>query len=170
MHLITGANPNRIASKGKTSLGEAAYIGNIEIVKLLINASEIRSCITQARRQVKCHKRKLKHNEQQDGTVVKCKTLNDRTLNDFHFEKYETIRAKEYSSKADKNQGYFVFVHSEASSSDKSNLGSLKSQVTPPLTPSPQADLEWDEDIGNVAPSTSEDEIWSTIYKSVIRC
>uniref|UniRef100_A0A2A4K1M0 SOCS box domain-containing protein n=1 Tax=Heliothis virescens TaxID=7102 RepID=A0A2A4K1M0_HELVI len=169
--LSKGANPNKTASQGKTSLGEAANIGSIDIVKLLINASEAKRHApvsytgSSKKRLVKCHKRKLRHNGQHDETVVKCKNLNDRTFKDFHFGQYEAVGVNETSSKADANQGYFVFIHSEGSSSDESKM-SVKSPITSsPLTPSPQADLEWDEDIGNVAPTTSEDETWSSMYK-----
>ncbi|KAJ8729440.1 hypothetical protein PYW08_001021 [Mythimna loreyi] len=170
--LSRGANPNKTASQGKTSLGEAAFNGNIDIVKLLINASEAKPHIpvsyagSPKKRLVKCHKRKLRNHGQHDETVVKCKSLNDRTFKDFHFAQYETVGVKDDPSKSDTNQGYFVFIHSEGSSSDESKMGSLKSPITSSsLTPSPQADLEWDEDIGNVAPTTSEDETWSSMYK-----
>lgn len=78
----------------------------------------------------------MKH-DQNDESNVKSKTYNDRSFS--------------------KNQGYFVFIHGEGSSN--------KSPISPvTLVPSPQ-DLEWDEEIGNVAPTTSEDETWTSMYK-----
>lgn len=116
------------------------------------------------KRQVKSHKRKLRHDSQQNETVVKCKNLSDRMFKDYYAENI----ASTTEEGMDKNQGYFVFIHSEGSSSDEGKLPGLKSPLSPPsLTMSPQADLEWDEEIGNVAPTTSEDETWSSMYKLV---
>ncbi|CAH0700619.1 unnamed protein product [Spodoptera exigua] len=166
--LSKGANPNTITVQGKTSLGEAANNGNIDIVKLLIKASDSKQKVpvpyvgSPKKRQMKCHKRKLRHHGPQDETVVKCKSMNDRNFKDLNFGQETKVKG---SQKTETNQGYFVFTHSDGSSSDESKIGSLKSPMTPsPLTPSPQ-DLEWDEDIGNVAPTTSEDESWTSMYK-----
>lgn len=165
--IIAGANPNRTCKCGKTCLGEAAKIGNITLVKLLIEYSKTSSAskVTSTRkRQVKSHKRKLKHDSQQTETVVKCKNLSGRMFKDYYAESI----ASTTKESMDKNQGYFVFIHSEGSSSDEGKLPGLKSPLSPPsLTMSPQADLEWDEEIGNVAPTTSEDETWSSMYKLV---
>ncbi|XP_049869319.1 ankyrin-3 [Pectinophora gossypiella] len=168
--LSQGANPNKTTSHGKTCLGEAANMGNIGIVKLLVDASKssnnhkIAPHSPQRKRHVKSHKRKIVHEEANDETVVKCKTLSDRNFMDYHVGR-ENFGPTTANSK-DKNQGYFVFIHSEGSSSDEGRVPGLKSPLSPPsLTPSPQADLEWDEEIGNVAPTTSEDETWSSMYK-----
>lgn len=116
------------------------------------------------KRQVKSHKRKLKIDSQQNETVVKCKNLSDRMFKDYYAESIASTTAETM----EKNQGYFVFIHSEGSSSDEGKLPALKSPLSlPSLTMSPQADLEWDEEIGNVAPTTSEDETWSSMYKLV---
>lgn len=156
-----GANPNKTTSHGKTCLGEAASLGNVETLKLLITASKSLSmqnktpCINTRKRSTKCHKRKLKHDEQNGDIVVKYKNFNEKKLKD--------------CSNPVKNQGHFVFIHNDGSSSDESRFASLMSPVSPSsLTSSPQADLEWDEDIGNVAPSTSEDETWTALYKFVL--
>lgn len=166
--LSKGANPNTITVQGKTSLGEAANNGNIDIVKVLLKASDSKRHVpvpyvgSPKKRQVKCHKRKLRHHGPHDETVVKCKSMNDRNFKDLNFGQETKVKG---GQKSETNQGYFVFTHSDGSSSDESKIGSLKSPLTPsPLTPSPQ-DLEWDEDIGNVAPTTSEDESWTSMYK-----
>lgn len=112
----------------------------------------------------KRHKRKLK-NGINDETVVKCKNLSERTFKDYYVGQCN-LGAVQENARAERNQGYFVFIHSEGSSSDESRISSLKSPLSPTtLTPSPQADLEWDEEIGNVAPMTSEDETWTSMYK-----
>ncbi|XP_075992285.1 uncharacterized protein LOC142987424 [Anticarsia gemmatalis] len=168
--LLKGANPNEIVSQGKTCLGEAANIGNVDVFKLLINTSQISPSsnkvptgsfnISTRKRQLKCHKRKLKYTGQHEETVVKCKNSNDRNL------KFYNYAPLDQDVNADKNQGYFVLIHSEGSSSDESKINNLRSPLSPSsLTPSPQADLEWDEDIVNVAPTTSEDETWCSMYK-----
>lgn len=163
---VSGANPNKTVSNGMTCLGEASHMGNIEISKLLITASKncnstfkTTSISCSRKRSVKCQKRKLNKLDVQSGeSSVKCKNLNDR----LYKEQPECMRP-------DRNQGYFVFIHSEVSSSDENRIASLKSPLSPTsLTPSPQADLEWDEEIGNVAPTTSEDETWSSMYKFVL--
>lgn len=116
------------------------------------------------KRQVKSHKRKLRHDGLQNETVVKCKSLSDRMFKDY----YADSIASTADDSNEKNQGYFVFIHSEGSSSDEGRIPGLKSPLSPPsLLTSPQADLEWDEEIGNVAPTTSEDETWSSMYKLV---
>ncbi|CAH2243530.1 jg9411 [Pararge aegeria aegeria] len=74
----------------------------------------------------------------------------------------------------EKNQGYFVFIHSDGSSSDEGKIGGSKSPTSPSsLASTPQADLEWDEEIVSVAPSTKEDEKWTTMYKwyaAILEC
>lgn len=142
-------------------------MGNVDLIKLFLyfaseTESEKSQSVSPKHKHVKCCKRKLRCNAQQDESVVKCKTSKDRNFKDY--DSFKKCEAK--TSKGDKNQGYFVFTHSEGSSSDDSKTSSLKSPVlSASLTPSPQADLEWDEDIVNVAPTTSEDEAWSTTYK-----
>ncbi|CAB3249985.1 unnamed protein product [Arctia plantaginis] len=171
--LSKGANPNKTVKQGKTCLGEAASMGNVDILKILLSVNQTSSTqkvspynVTTRKRHIKCHKRKLKHYGRHEETVVKCKNHNDRTLKDYKFGHYDMMEIIDNNGKTDKNQGYFVFIHSEGSSSDESKIGSLKSPLSPTLlTPSPQADLEWDEEIGNVAPTTSEDETWSSMYK-----
>ncbi|XP_026738480.1 serine/threonine-protein phosphatase 6 regulatory ankyrin repeat subunit B-like isoform X2 [Trichoplusia ni] len=165
--LARGANPHKVIHKTITPFGEAARLGNVDLVKLFIyygseTGSENSRSMSPRHKHVKCCKRKLRHSVQQDESVAKCKALKDRNYKDY--DSFETCEAK--TSRSDKNQGYFIFTHSEGSSSDESKTSSLKSPVTSSsLTPSPQADLEWDEDIVNVAPTTSEDETWSTMYK-----
>ncbi|KAJ2953624.1 hypothetical protein O0L34_g1228 [Tuta absoluta] len=170
--LNQGANPNKTASHGKTCLGEAAKMGSISIVKLLIDASKSSginkgSQSINRKRHVKTHKRKIRHEVQHDETIVKC-----RTFKDYHVGR-ENINTT-VDETQDKNQGYFVFIHSEGSSSDEGRIPGIRSALsTPSLTPSPQADLEWDEEIGNVAPTTSEDETWSSMYKwyaAILEC
>lgn len=164
--LIAGANPNKTCKCGKTCLGEAAKIGNITIVTMLVEyskTSNVSKVASTRKRQVKSHKRKLRHDGQQNETVIKCKNLNDRMFKDY----YAASIASTAEDSKDKNQGYFVFIHSEGSSSDEGRLPCLKSPLSPPLTTSPLADLEWDEEIGDVAPTTSEDEKWSSMYKLV---
>ncbi|XP_072936576.1 uncharacterized protein [Epargyreus clarus] len=170
--LLKGANPNKITRLGKTSLGEAAKLGNTDIVKLLIDASKtdkysykmVSTQNIQKKRQIKSQKRKLKSSAQNDEMVVKCKNLNDRTMKTSKGPVESTDSADDIQK--DRNQGYFVIIHSDGSSSDESKINSLKSPLSPPsLVTSPQADLEWDEDIGNFAPTTSEDETWSSMYR-----
>lgn len=168
---LTGANPNRNTSHGKTCLGEAANIGNISILKLLIDSINNTTCMkvlpnisSTRKRHVRC-KRKLKHDSKHGETVVKCKSFTDRGVKS-SVEPTEDVLRQEAVTKIEKNQGYFVFIHSDGSSSDESRVPSSKSPLSPQaLTPSPQGDLEWDEDIGNVAPTTSEDETWSSMYE-----
>ncbi|XP_068620849.1 ankyrin repeat domain-containing protein 50 [Battus philenor] len=170
-HLITqGANPNKVTRHGKTCLGAAAKLGSINSVKLLIDATVTNKAESQnnvpKRRNVKCYKRKLKSNSQYSETKIKYREC--------HLECCENIDSEiAESSNFDNNQGYYVFIHSDGSSSDESRVN-LRSPVTPPSMPiSPQIDLEWDEDIVNVAPTTSEDETWSSMYKwyaAILEC
>ncbi|KPI93808.1 Ankyrin-2 [Papilio xuthus] len=179
IHLIArGANPNKVTRHGKTCLGESAKLGSISIVKLLIDATLVNKTTSQEsiskKRNIKCHKRKLKSTSQYSETIVKYKNYNDRTYRECQVEKSVEIDSENQEcSKFDKNRGYFVFIHSDGSSSDESRI-SLRSPVTPPALPlSPQIDLEWDEDIGNVAPTTTEDETWSSMYKwyaAILEC
>ncbi|CAG5022018.1 unnamed protein product [Parnassius apollo] len=179
VHLITqGANPNKVTRHGKTCLGEAAKLGSINVVKLLIDATLANKDLSQdnaKERNVKTHKRKYKNNGQNCETVIKCKNLNDRTLRERHLNHSGSIDSSvQGCSSLDNNQGYYVFIHSDGSSSDESRISSLRSPVTPPsLVTSPQIDLEWDEEIGSVAPMTSEDETWSSMYKwyaAILEC
>lgn len=170
--LLKGANPNKTVRQGKTCLGEAANMGNINILKVLLNASQtsstskVSSLNVTRKRQIKCQKRKLKHQIYQEETVIKCKNLNDRPYKNYNLGQYDTVGIKDNNAKMDKNQGYFVFIHNEGSSSDESKSGGLKSPLSSSsLTPSPQDELEWDEEIGAVAPTTTEDETWSSMYK-----
>lgn len=154
-------------------MGEAANIGNMSITNQLIDACKSNYLqnknATQTyskKRHVKLHKRKLRGSTQHDETVIKYKNLNDRTFRSSPMS--ESSSVLQDSQKSDKNQGYFVFIHSEGSSSDESKMCSLKSPVSPSsLVSSPQAELEWDEETANVAPTTSEDETWSSMYKYV---
>ncbi|CAG9784426.1 unnamed protein product [Diatraea saccharalis] len=176
-HLISkGANPNKTASYGKTCLGEAANIGNAGIVKLLIEATtsetnttttSSNSTILTRKRHLKSHKRKFKHDWQSE-TAVKCKNMNERKLKEYYNTgQYNNFASRQENSKFERNQGYFVFIHSEGSSSDESKVTCLKSLSPSSLTPSPQSDLEWDEEIDNDTPivGTSEDETWSSMYR-----
>lgn len=120
---------------------------------------------SEKKRQPKSHKRKLKHESKVGETAVKCKSLSDRSHKDVEPE--GDTQALEHKSR-DKNLGYFVFVHSDGSGSDDSRVPGLKSPLSPmSLVSSPQGDLEWDEDIGSAAPTTSEDETWTSLYRSV---
>lgn len=173
IHLITGANPNKITSHGKTCLGEAANLGNISILHLLIDACKFNypqnRNVTHSyskKRHVKTNKRKLRSSSQQDDTVIKCKNPHDRILKCNPVS--ENTSVLQDTQKCEKNQGYFVFIHGEGSSSDESKMCSLKSPVSPSSqVSSPLAELEWDEETANVAPTTSEDETWSSMYKYV---
>ncbi|KAJ0181839.1 hypothetical protein K1T71_002561 [Dendrolimus kikuchii] len=165
LNLSKGANPNKTVSNGKTCLGEAAGIGNIDIIKQLITASKPSNMSNVPshcrKRSTKSNKRKLKHDVGQDEQVGKYKSFCEKKFKDTSQSGF-----KDGSTKSDKNQGYFVFIHNEGPSSNDTRIASLRSPLSPsPLTPSPQADLEWDEDIGTVAPTTSEDETWSSMYK-----
>lgn len=162
--LSQGANPNKTVINGKTCLGESANIGNIDILKQLIIASRTNHVQSTAsrKRPLKSHKRKLKHDTGQDEHIGKHRGFNEKKFKDTCSESL----FEEESSKFYKNQGYFVFVHNEGSSSNETRISSKKLQLSPSsLISSPQADLEWDEEIGTVAPSTSEDETWSSMYK-----
>ncbi|XP_028043180.1 putative ankyrin repeat protein RF_0381 isoform X3 [Bombyx mandarina] len=169
-HLLSkGANPNKTASRGKTCLGEAANTGNVDVMKLLITASKTpQSKNNQApsrKRTLKCHKRKFKHDGQISETVVKFKNINEKKIKDYSVGKCEKLDLS-HTGQIEKNKGYFVFIHNDGSSSDETRVPSLKSpKSSSSMSPSPQADLEWDEDIGNTAPTTSEDETWSSMYK-----
>ncbi|GBP23948.1 Ankyrin-3 [Eumeta japonica] len=174
--LSQGANPNKITCHGQTCLGQAASKGNVDILKLLIDNSYSCTALHKTspnnssirKPNSKPHKRKLRNDLHLDEVVAKTKNLNDsRTIKDC----YNSSRDQKSFSKSDKNQsieknqGYFVFNYDE-DGTDESQVSqvSVLSSMSP-LTPSPQADLEWDEEIGNVAASTSEDETWSSLYK-----
>lgn len=164
LYLVSGANPNKTVSNGKTCLGEAASLGNIAILKQLIAVSKPSHMPNLAshsrKRSIKCNKRKLKHDVEQDELGGKNKSFCEK--------KFKDTSQSAGKSKTDKNQGYFVFIHNEGSGSKETRIASLQSPLSPStLTPSPLADLEWDEDIGTVAPTTSEDETWSSMYKYV---
>ncbi|CAG4944841.1 unnamed protein product [Colias eurytheme] len=169
-YISKGANPNKITSQGKTCLGEASSLGNITIVKLLLEAcksegtSQISSYgVAKKKHCVKSHKRKYRGTGQHEDNVSKCKNRSHRVNVDFQNEK-DTLKSNT-STRTDKNQGYFVFINSDGSSSDESKFSNIISPKSPSLVTTPLAELEWDEDIGSVAPTTSEDETWSSMYK-----
>ncbi|XP_041976210.1 ankyrin-3-like [Aricia agestis] len=154
--MARGANPNKVTSHGKTCLGEAVNIGNLSVVKLLVDTKPPPPF--SKKRSTKSQKRKFRHNSHNEDTVIKYKNLSDRSLRNYQLDKD--------SNSNDRNQGYYVVIHSEGSSSDESRLNSLKSPTSPISLPStPLADLEWDEEIGNIAPTTKEDETWSSMYR-----
>ncbi|CAH2104638.1 unnamed protein product [Euphydryas editha] len=169
-------NPNKITSNGKTCLGEAANIGNICIAKLLIESCK--SACTHSKiyqnyykkKHTKSHKRKLRNSGHQDEMVVKCKHLNERTYKVDNTNENISLQGSSHEN----NQGYFVFIHNDGSSSDESKIGSSKSPVSSSsIVSTPQAELEWDEEILNVAPTTSEDESWTSMYKwyaAILEC
>lgn len=137
-------------------MGEAANIGNLNIVKLLVDTKPSQNF--SKKRNLKSQKRKLRHSGHIDQTTIKYKSLCDRSLKTYHIDNDSKLQ--------DKNQGYYVVMHSEGSSSDESRLNSLKSPSSPLSLPTtPLSDLEWDEEIGNIAPTTKEDETWSSMYK-----
>ncbi|XP_050361649.1 serine/threonine-protein phosphatase 6 regulatory ankyrin repeat subunit B [Nymphalis io] len=165
--LSQGANPNRITCHGRTCLGEASRIGNMRVVKILIDACK--STSVQHKSQIyskKKHRkqmRKLRGVGHPDETLIKCKNFNDKTIKGETSN--ENVPLSQESHQSEHNQGYFVFKHDESSSSDESKKN-IKSPVSPTAAVSTsQAELEWDEEIVNVAPTTSEDEIWSSLYK-----
>ncbi|XP_028162782.1 ankyrin-1-like [Ostrinia furnacalis] len=163
--LCKGADPNKTTSFGKTSLGLAANTGNLDIAKLLIEATlscSISKATSITKKRHKSKKRKYHHGGPAE-TVVKYKNLNDRKIKDFSLGQCEDV--KQDSLKQEKNQGYFVVIHSEGSSSDESKVSSILTASS--LTPSPQSDLEWDEEIDNDTPvvDTSEDESWTSMYR-----
>nr|XP_026487633.1 ankyrin-3-like [Vanessa tameamea] len=166
--LSQGANPNKVTSHGKTCLGEAAYIGNMRIVKILIDAWKStcvpnKSEIHSKKKNYNLHKRKLHSVGHQDATNVKCKNVNDKTLKGETSN--ENMSSLQESHQSEHNQGYFVFIHNESSSSDEGKKPT-KSPVSPTASVlTLQPELEWDEEIVNVAPTTSEDETWSSMYK-----
>lgn len=74
--------------------------------------------------------------------------------------------SEEKSYRGPKNRGYYVFIHGEESSTEKANCNFQRAKKIPiVLTPSPPADLEWDEDMGNTAPVTREDATWTAMYR-----
>lgn len=167
MSVFAGANPNKTVRNGKTCLGEAAYRGFTDIAKKLIVESHCDNTTkpivdlyyegncactsTNKNNTLKSLKRKL--NKLTIETNAKNKTLSDRRS------KLESDPSKESI-----NQGYFKMIHEDGSSSEESQVGG----VTLPMIPiSPLTELEWDEDIGNVAASTSEDESVASMYKLV---
>ncbi|XP_039762725.1 ankyrin-3-like [Pararge aegeria] len=171
-----GANPNKIACHGKTSLGVAVKTGNKNLVKILLDACASSSTAKKPspqsstkKRYSKSHKRKLNSSEC-DETVVKCKNISDRTFKECQIDESDSL----IGQTPEKNQGYFVFIHSDGSSSDEGKIGGSKSPTSPSsLASTPQADLEWDEEIVSVAPSTKEDEKWTTMYKwyaAILEC
>lgn len=174
--LITGANPNKTVKQGKTGLGEAARRGNSDIIKLLLagNYNLRKTDLLNKTTARKRYKSKIKQRRQHEETIVRCKNLNDRALKDLNCQHSDDETLDNNGKK--KNQGYFVFIHSEDSSStssssscDESKISNLTSPLSPSsLTQSPQADLEWDEEIGDVASSTSEDDNCTSMYKLVI--
>lgn len=163
--LFSGVNPNQITTNGKTCLGEACNIGNLSIVKLLLDgckALDIAPKISFRIKKNKTHKRKLRNfGYQHDETVIKYKNRSDR------YSKSTEIKENYHSYDETKigNQGYFVFVHGESSSSDESKLNSSITPTSPSSVISTPSDLEWDENIGKFAPTTSEDETWTSMYK-----
>ncbi|KOB70100.1 putative ankyrin repeat-containing protein [Operophtera brumata] len=161
--LSKGANPNKTVSNGKTCLGEAAYRGSTEIAKKLIAESHCDNttkplgnyegdcACTSPNKNVTLKSLKRKLDKLTLDVNEKCKTLSDRRS------KLELDPLKE-----GRNQGYYKMIHKDGSSSEESKVGG----ITVPATPtSPQTELEWDEDIGNVAASTSEDESVTSMYK-----
>lgn len=71
---------------------------------------------------------------------------------------------KEQEDKASVNENRQTMLRSFKQKLVKPPLGGATVALTPT---SPQTELEWDEDIGSVAASTSEDESVATMYKSV---
>ncbi|XP_050675784.1 ankyrin-3-like isoform X2 [Leptidea sinapis] len=147
---LEGVNPNKVTNHGKTCLGEAARLGNVIIVKNLIDAITEPEAGSESnvskKRTVKPHKRKYRGCGHQEESVSKCKSRTERTFSESH--------------KNEKNQGYFVLINSDGSSSDESRL---RSPTCTSLESTP-VDLEWDEDFSNVAPPTVEDESWCSMY------
>ncbi|OWR42419.1 putative ankyrin repeat-containing protein [Danaus plexippus plexippus] len=175
--VLQGANLNKITSHGKTSLGEAANIGNLEIFEVLIDyfkstctPKKLSPNSASKKRHSKTQKRKMRGNCPNEDTVIKCKNTCDRKIRSSPLNESDSFQD---SLKSDKNQGYFVFIHSDGSSSDESKL-SLKTPVSPTSAVStPQLDLEWDEETINVAPTTKEDETWSSMYQwyaAILEC
>ncbi|KAG7311524.1 hypothetical protein JYU34_002570 [Plutella xylostella] len=165
--LLQGADPNKATVHGKTCLGQAAYTGNIRILKLLIDLSTEGIPVikkSSKKRHGKSQKRKLRNDGKNSETAVKLKNFGDRKDKEGLSLDDNSVSREELAT-SDKNQGYFVFIHSEGSSSDDSRVPALKSPLSP-ATPTPQGDLEWDEDIntGSIAPTTREDETWSSMY------
>ncbi|VVD04769.1 unnamed protein product [Leptidea sinapis] len=148
--IYEGVNPNKVTNHGKTCLGEAARLGNVIIVKNLIDAITEPEAGSESnvskKRTVKPHKRKYRGCGHQEESVSKCKSRTERTFSESH--------------KNEKNQGYFVLINSDGSSSDESRL---RSPTCTSLESTP-VDLEWDEDFSNVAPPTVEDESWCSMY------
>ncbi|KAL4708105.1 hypothetical protein ACJJTC_009884 [Scirpophaga incertulas] len=179
IHLLSkGANPNKTASFGKTCLGEAANVGNVNITKLLIDeimsttSKSNSACVSlvQKRGHIKSQKRKHRYDSQPE-TMIKYKNMNDKKFKEhYDNDQYSSLglRQENIERKCERNQGYFVFIHNEGSSSEDSKISNLKTPLSPTsLTPSPQSDLEWDEEIDNEAPvaGTSDDDTWTSMYK-----
>lgn len=148
-------------------MGEAAHIGSFEIAKILIDAtlssSESKTSTSIiSRKKHKSNKRKYQHSGPAE-TVVKYKNINDRNKDCYNLSHCDT--KKQENTQLDRNQGYFVVIHSDGSSSEESKVSSILTSSS--LTPSPQSDLEWDEEIDNDTPvvDTSEDESWTSMYK-----
>lgn len=151
-------------------MGEAANKGYVSITKMLIEFSKD-DCTEEKifqnyykKKYSKSQKRKLHSSGHQDETVVKCKNLNERIPKVDKTNEYVPLQGSHHRN----NQGYFVVIHNDGSSIDESKIGNLKSPVSSSsLVSSPQAELEWDEEITNVAPTTSEDESWTAMYRYI---
>ncbi|CAH2243410.1 jg9327 [Pararge aegeria aegeria] len=92
-----GANPNKIACHGKTSLGVAVKTGNKNLVKILLDACASSSTAKKPspqsstkKRYSKSHKRKLNSSEC-DETVVKCKNISDRTFKECQIDESDSL-------------------------------------------------------------------------------
>lgn len=156
--LSQGANPNEVVCTGKTCIGEAVFSGKISILKILLD-----HYVTAERKPNKPLKRKLNANNK--------KQLSPKRFVGYNF---NSGIPKELDGQhpctstgergGENNRGYYVFIHDDDSSMEDSNFNYHRPGALC-MTPSPQADLEWDENIGNFAAMTSEDETWSSMYK-----
>ena len=91
-----GANMNVICPNGRTSFGAAAQFGNIEILQLLLNRRTNNDCIDE---------KNYPHIEPK---------VTESTIN----------RVQSEKRTSNSNLGYYVYVHSEQSSFECSNMGS----------------------------------------------
>lgn len=134
-------------SIGKTCLGEAAKCGNCDILKFLVDkCPRTEPTKFDPRKLKKTVHPKEKYNPNHK-LCTQAITLRSPTID------FLECRIGE-PQKMD-----YLYVVGD----DRSFRGSPLYSV--PMMPSPHDDLEWDEDIGNAAPVTSDDESWCAMYR-----
>ncbi|XP_068081361.1 ankyrin-3 isoform X1 [Anabrus simplex] len=184
--LAQGANANVVCASGRTALGFAAEMGNIAILKMLLEVSSVSSSLHQedehGQHQQKRHKgrksrREHSHDASGPGNVSRGRSRLGRqveTVCDFPLQRLpaNSNSPSDKDSEPNKNNlGYFIVVHNDGAAAvddqrTRSHEGKVATALNDIQTPDGMEKLEWDSEMDDSDKGKDMgDDAWASLYR-----